>query len=479
MPGMVENERSIFRNTGFSVIGRGIGDLATFLFLVVFARSFGSETLGEFSFAMAVGGILAGLVVPGFGTLLVREVARNPADGPRLVGAVAGLQLLIAACLFATLLGFGGSLIHSVRAWQILLILSAYHLLYTAGMPFRHYFRAREQTQFSAALEAGHKVIILLGGLVLITLIRRAEVVLLIYPLAAVCMYAGGYALLTQSHSAPRLHIDFDMSRRWSVASLPLFMTSILGVVEVRAGIIYLGSLDDTAAVGLFAAGDRLVAAAGLLFLMFNSALFPVMSRLSGSAVEANELLARCQRLAVTVALPVATTIVLLRQPIIELFFGRGFAAAADVLGILAIGMVGTAIAGPANILMLATHRLKAVLGIQLLSLTCYFVAMSLLIPRLGFLGLALSILILNLVSSLSVVVYLQRHGHAVPYWSMLRAPLAAAIGMVAVFELANALSLAVQIVLMVAAGALLLAAFGGVTRHDIAYLRRILGLAG
>ncbi len=472
---MVDNGRSIFRNTGFSLVGRGIGDLSTFLFLVIFARSFGSQTLGEFSVAMAIGGIVAALLLPGFGTLLVREVARNPADGPRLVGAVAGLQLPVAGCLFAGLALSAGLFAEGQRARQILLIMGAYQLLYTLGMAYRHYFRAREQAQFSAGLEAAHKVLILLGGLSLIAVVPRAEVALLVYPVAALCMYAGGYALLRVRHSAPRTHIDPDLSRRWFLASLPLFMTSILAVIEMRGGIIYLGSIGDSSAVGLYAAGERLLAAAALPFLMFNGALFPVMSRLGASTPELTRLLTHCQRLAFTLALPLATAILLLRQVIVDVFFGADFAAASQVLGILAMGLVATAVFGPANALMLAQHRLKAVLGIQLLGLGCYFAAMALLIPDLGFVGLAWAALLHKTVCSLAALIYLQRRGYAMPGWPIVRAPLAAAIGMAGVFLLAGALPLTARLVLMTMTAAILLVACGGVDRRDFSYLRQLL----
>lgn len=473
---MVETERSIFRNTAFSAAGRGAGDLFAFLFLIVFARSFGNATLGEFAFAMAVGGILAMFVVLGINSLLVREIAKSPAEGPRLVGAIAGLQLLIAVLMFGCLFLLSRLLDGGERGRQILLIMGLYQLVYTLGMVFKSYFRAREQMQFSAFLEAGHKALILALGLTALVLTRQPQIALLAYPVAAVAMYAAGFALVKQRHAAPRPHLDLDLSRRWFLASLSLFAFTAIGVLELRAGIIFLGATGNTAAVGLYAAGDRLISAASLLLVMFNGAVFPVMSRLTDSPAELNRLFARCLRLAVILALPAATAIILLREAIIELVFGAGFAPAADVLGILAAAMVPGAINGLSTMLLIARHRLRALLKIQLLGLTTFFAAMAMFVTTGSFTGLAWSVLIVKLVICVSSISYLHRRDHALALWSILRGPLAATTGMVTAFVLSNQLPLALRLALVAAAGLLMLVVFKGVERHDLAYVRRIFG---
>jgi PST family polysaccharide transporter len=259
---------------------------------------------------------------------------------------------------------------------------------------------------------------------------------------------------------------------------LPLFAVTVIGVVQVRAGIIVLGSTGDAAAVGLFAAGDRLIAAASLLFLMFHGAVFPVMSRLASSPDELNPLLARCLRLTVTLVLPASVVIALLREPLISVIFGPEFLPAADVLGILAFAMVGAALNGLFSMLMIARHWLRDLLLIQLLGLIVFAAAMAVLIPALGYLGLAWAVLILKLTIGAASLAYLRRRGHGVALWPLLRGPLAASAGMAAVFLMSTALPFALRLLLAAAAGAVLLFLFKGVEMHDLAYLRRILGRA-
>ncbi|CAN5347477.1 flippase [soil metagenome] len=476
---MVHNERSIFRNTAFTAAGRGAGDLFAFLFLIVFARTYGDDALGEFSFAMAVGALLTLLVLLGMNSLLVREIAQQPAEGPRLVGSLAGLQLLLAALVFGGLLLVSGFVVDGSTRRQILLIVILYQLVHALCLPFTGYFRAREQTQYGAALEAGHKALILALGTIAVLAAAPPQIALIAYPLAAVAMYAGGYTLVTKRHAAPQLRVDLTLSRRWIRTSLPLFVFSILGVLELRAGIIFLGATGDAAAVGLYAAGDRLISAASLLLVMFNGAVFPVMSRLAATPVELARLLARCVRLAVMFAVPVATALILLREPLIELVFGEAFGHAADVLGILAAAMVPAAVNGLGTMLFVAEHRLPAMLKIQLLGVATFFAAMTVFVTTRSFTGLAWSVLIMKLVISIATLIYLHRIGHGLPLWTILRGPLAASAGMIAVFLLSAELPLALRLALMAAAAPVMLVVCKGVEPHDLAYVRRILGKTG
>jgi O-antigen/teichoic acid export membrane protein len=142
---------------------------------------------------------------------------------------------------------------------------------------------------------------------------------------------------------------------------------------------------------------------------------------------------------------------------------------------VLAIGMIATAIAGPANMLMIARHQLKALLSIRLLGVAIFFAAMMVLVPSHGFIGLAWSVLLLKVVSCIATLTYLRRYGNTVPLWLLLRAPSAACAGMLAFFMLSKSLPFVVHAMLTAVVGTMLLVAFKGVGKQDLHYLRRIL----
>jgi O-antigen/teichoic acid export membrane protein len=473
---VVANERSILRNTLFAAAGRGGGDLCTFLFVIALARVYGSDALGQLSLGMAVGAVLALFVTLGINTLLVREIAKRPGEAAHFVGVVAALQLAVAAAALAVLVTLAALLAADEAGRQILLIMGLYQLVYALSQIFSSYFRAREQTQYAALLEAGHKAGILGLGLIALAIFPQPQMVLLVYPLAALGAYAAGYLLMKSHQAAPRLRLDLSLSYEWFVASLPLFALNAIAVLELRAGFIYLGSVADAGVVGLYAAADRLAVAASLGISMFASAILPVMSRLSASRIELDALLGRCLRMAMLFSAPVATIIVLLREPIIMLVFGEAFLPSATPLGVLVAAMVPASISSVIVMLLTARGLLGALLKIRLAALALYVGAMLVCVPAIGFVGLAWSVLVSKIFACVMFLIYMHRCGHTPRLRLIARGPLAACAGMIAAYWFADALAPAARIAGTLAAGLAALILFRGVEAHDLAYFRRIVG---
>ena len=90
----------------------------------------------------------------------------------------------------------------------------------------------------------------------------------------------------------------------------PYFTIVLLTTAYERLGIIILGFFASRTVVGEFAAGERIVAALGVLVGVFTTAALPALSSLAGSDKERLIQVAdRLVRMAWLVGLPVATVI--------------------------------------------------------------------------------------------------------------------------------------------------------------------------
>ena len=249
--------RRILRNTVFSFAGHGFGDVCGFLFLVILARSFGTDVLGEFWYAMALGAVLSALITRGTMPILLRDASQQPEMIAKFIGAAASLQLLIAIVLILSIVILSAVLADTPRARVILIIITLYQVGYVLALVFRTYFNATEEMQFNAMLESGHKFVILVGGVGALLLFDNPAIVLLLENAGALAIYVWGYALVAHRYARPTLHIDWGLNWHWSVVALPVFAYSMLRILANRSGIIALGHISDAAAVGIFAAGDR------------------------------------------------------------------------------------------------------------------------------------------------------------------------------------------------------------------------------
>ena len=93
-------ERKIFGNTLLLAAGQVVAQVANFGFVILFARSFGVQTFGVYSFAMAIGALLSILVSFGTNALATKEISREARTDPILIGKILPLQLLAGISLW-------------------------------------------------------------------------------------------------------------------------------------------------------------------------------------------------------------------------------------------------------------------------------------------------------------------------------------------------------------------------------------------
>jgi O-antigen/teichoic acid export membrane protein len=472
---VTDNERSIFRNTGVMVLGRGIGDLSALAFLVIFSRAFGAASLGDYSLAMAIGA-LAGLAVNlGFNTMLIRQIARNPAISAYLVGSVALIQLVLATLVVTALYLVSRFAIEGQESRTIILTIGLYHVIYVMGLTYRSQFVALEKMQYSAFLEAGHKILILLLGVTAIYLGSTPDVALAVYPASAVVMYLAGLWLVRSRVMAPNFSTDMRAVRKWFVQAIPFFLVLVIFELNRRLGILVLGAQTDLATVGIYAAGERLMVATGLMTVIFAGAAYPVMSRLGDAPEKQKEIYSRCVRMLITSTLPTATLIWLLRDPIITTIYGSGFHLSTPVLGILAWGLPLTSINLLTTNLMMARHWHWIVLKLSLITFLCFLPAVWVLISLAGHIGLAYAMLLLHLIYFAGTQAYLHNRSMSVISMQILKPSVLACMGAFITFGLLEPLALPAKTCLAVFVTGLLLWVFKGVQAHDVQFFLRIL----
>ena len=141
----MKTERKIFKNTFLLSAGKGFGDLCSFIFLAYFGRIFGAETLGKYSFAMSLGGLLTVFASLGFNSLTIREVSKDESKSLKYVGNLFVARGSLSALIWI-LIGFGTyySNLHQDTK-LILFMISGYHIFYRLTGLLRASFKAHDQ----------------------------------------------------------------------------------------------------------------------------------------------------------------------------------------------------------------------------------------------------------------------------------------------------------------------------------------------
>ena len=244
-------EQRIFKNTLSLSVGKILSDLATFLFLIYFARVFGTSFFGQYAFAMSLGGFLSILVGLGLNTLVIREISKNKSQDAKYMGNMLVTQSVLAIISWSLIAFFVLLSDFDESTKLITLIIGAYQILYKLTQLIHSQFKAHEDMEYSAFLEIYHKVFILLFGLLTIILWRDPVITLLIYPISALSMLLISIKISFRKYGRPDFKVNFPFIKGLLNKAFPFLLMLILGQFYDRLGVILLTAIQGDEATGL------------------------------------------------------------------------------------------------------------------------------------------------------------------------------------------------------------------------------------
>ncbi len=383
-------EGRIARNTAVLTAGRVAGDLATFVFVVFLARRFGAAVVGQYAFGMAFGAILAVLMGFGVDALLEREVSRAREKGPIYVGgllpvqAVLGILVALVTVVLAQIIPLGA------QGAAVLVLIAGYHILGRLTMTLLAQFAAHQDFHYSALLDSGHRILILVLGYWMANASSDPVVTLSAYPVSALIALGGAVLLSSRAYGKPRFTRDTALARKMFLRSLVFFLIHVLAVGYDRVGLLILGLLRGQSEVGVFSVPDRLLTAVVGVIAMLEAALFPAFCRLA--AHDPSEFLSlhrRAVRFLVVALIPTTAVIWVWSREIIVLLFGIEYLESVQVLRILSLTLLFGGLGTVTCSALLATNQERALVKILAGVLAVYVALCVLLIPGQGPAGLA------------------------------------------------------------------------------------------
>ena len=401
----METERKIFANTFVLTTGHGAAQLLNFLFVIYFARAFGVEALGAYSFAISAATIASVFVSFGSNSLALREIARDPREETRLVGSLVPIQLCTGFLVFGVVTIVGKSFDLGGIAYGMLLLMALSHVVMRWSGLIGARFGAREQMAYLSGAEALRNLVRLLLGIAFISLFNDPVVAVGAFPIASLLVYLWLYFASTRSFGAPQFSLSRLRAVALAVAAWPYFSILVLGVLYDRLGIIFLRAIQSESAVGYFASAERLIVPVGLLYTMFLSSVFPVLSRLTAQDEQAMDtLVARCLRLLIVLTLPVGVLLYLFSADIIAILFGQEFGESAGVLRVAAWVFVIEGINGYFEVVAMATGNAAIIARVRFAALSIFVVVAIYLVNTMSYMGLISAIAIAE--ASIGIALY-------------------------------------------------------------------------
>jgi O-antigen/teichoic acid export membrane protein len=346
-------EPPVRKNAATKFSAEVVGRLATFVLYVVAARRLGASDFGVYSYALAVGYVLAQISDLGLQTLITREVAILDREARPLVWTAlalkAGLSLLPTALVVALAVEQSADVREAFLCFGVVMVLQTF-------VEFCAYvFRGQQKLRREAALLTGTRLAVAgagVGALWLGASLLGLAVTTLVA--TAVGTVVGLAALSTRGWLAERPTRFRETAGPLLLAAVPLGAATFLSIAFTRVALLLLDQRGGPTAVAQFSAAQRIVEPTQVLPFAILAAVFPAFSL----ALRADPLRARRLGVATTVWLVffgVAVTLaVWLVAPWLPRLYGQGFGGSVDVLRVLGLSIV------PAYVNYALTHVLVA-----------------------------------------------------------------------------------------------------------------------
>jgi len=471
----MKTEILIFKNTLSLMLGKVFGDLATFVFLVYFARIFGISLFGQYAFAMSVGGFLSMFVSLGLNTLAIREISKDKNNDARYIGNMLATQCVL-AILSWSLIGIFVLISNSANETKlIILMIGTYQILYRLTRLIHSRFRAHEDMEYSAFLEIYHKIFILIFGSMCIAFWESAVITLLVYPISALSMFLIAVTISNHKYGKLEFKVNYAFIRELLTKAVPFFILIIMAQFYDRIGIILLTTFQGDKATGIYAASDRFLITVISAIGMFGSALFPVMSRFAHESRQ--KLVATYEmsvRIILVTVLPTAVFLFLFSEQIIFFIYGEVFSDSVSILRILSWVILPAGLNIILTRILVATDQQKQIVNMQFYIFSGFFIASLLLIPTYSYIGLAYAKLGTTTILCIAYSFHLSKSLHRNPLASAVKSPLIACLAIIIVFNLMPDQILWINIPVAILVYMITLFLTGGINKNDFTYIKKL-----
>jgi O-antigen/teichoic acid export membrane protein len=455
--------RVVASNTVWRLVAfgaRAVGGLAA---TVLVARLEGPASLGLFQLALTVTLLASFAVALGLPKLLVREIARQPDQGPLWVET--SLFTVLVSGSGATALILLGTLVigSSPDVVTVFGLAGAALAFDAAARVIFGMFWAWERMRLEAVTTCVQETAFVAGTAAALATGGGVAGVMLAYLASRVVGATIGWLLASRLVGGPLV----PRLRRGTVVPLlrrtaPFAVDDALSLAYVRIDAVLIGIIQGTTAVGLYQAAANLVIYLNILPRMLNFSLYARMSRAwPGDADGLRRLRDASLRLVGALGVPLMVGAILLASEIIRTIYGPRFDGAITAFRLLAliipirmlVNTLGTALTAVDR----QTQRTWAVAGAALINVALNLYA----IPRWSYLGAAVVTVITETGIFLTYGALLRRAVGPARTVSALTLPAAASIPMALAVIVTGGAPLVVQVGIgaVVYAGAALLTA--------------------
>ena len=333
--------RSVARNTLIMLVAQLITFAMTFIWTVALLHLLGTTNYGKLFTVQSLAWIGAVFMDAGVSTYLTKQVARDHAHTPLLLGAAYGLRLLSTVVVYLAILGVAVVLGYDQDMLLALGLIGGSIVVAAFTQATAATFQGHENLLWPALGTIAEKITVTVLSVILLLLgygLIAVAGVMLLGALANLALVGG----MAWRRWPVRPRFDPRLLVALLVGGAPFFLWASFGVIYQRNSALQLEALTDASTNGQFGAAIRMYETLSFVPYIFQTAVMPVLARTFVHSTNAMQRTARRSfDLILLAALPISAGVALLAPQIIELIAGAtDYAGAVLPLRILGLSLL-------------------------------------------------------------------------------------------------------------------------------------------
>ncbi len=389
-------ENRIARNTIYLTVATVGQKVLAFLYFILIARLAGVEGTGKYFFVVSFTTIFSIFVDLGLSSVLIRETAKKREMAGKYLGNILGAKVVLGALAYLAVVLVINIMDYPAATKFMVYLSGLVMLLDSFNVTFYAVFRGQQNLRYeSMGVVISEILIIVFGG---ISLILHAPLYFLLLALMSGSIFNFFFSsILLWRKTEVRPCLCFDKTLLISLFKIayPFALAGIFVKVYSYLDSVLLSKMVGDVAVGFWSVAYKLTYAFQFIPMAFAAAAFPAMSAYFVS--DKTMLRKTFERLLfylAILAVPIAFGIFSLAEPIILKVYGVSYIPSVLPLQVAIFTVIFIFLNYPVSSLLNATDRQMTNTTILGVSMLINVVLNVILIPRLSYLGAAISTVI-------------------------------------------------------------------------------------
>lgn len=390
-------KQTVVKNTFWLILGNFGSKAIRALVLIYAARVLGVFNWGNYSYSFSIACILTMFIDFGITTLIIRETNKKlEALGSYFITGMV-IKIIVTAATLSIAFLFIPAIYNDQNLIKLIILIVFFSSLESLRDFASSLYYAKEKMEIDALIQVSSNALVMLGAFIALKISPTSITFAIGYTIGAIISLIVTLIPYRNFIFNAKKLFSRDLIKPILWSSWPLGIAGIFNLGIMNADNIIIELFKGTTAVGLCAAGQKIISIIYMIPGMFANSVFPTMNKHVGTETF-TKILKKTTDILITAALPLTFGGLILSGEIINFLYGAEFAGANWCFAILCLTFFANFITAPLSNAIFSLKKEKKITIYVFLVFITNLIFNLIFIPFWGIVGSAIATIISQII---------------------------------------------------------------------------------